>query len=476
MSPGIPLTILASKQIKAGMVMAYLLLILMAAIEIGFLIFNQIKKSSKKTWSLRRLIANLGQAVLFALMLLLPGIDTSFRFTGLIILLVIRIVFAGVSVLINKNKPVAKKLSGKIASLILSILLITGAMLPSFIFTDYEGLPVHGPYGVKQSSAILVDKNRIEEFESDGSYREVPVYFFYPENASEGDRFPLVVFSHGAFGYYESNASTYLELASQGYVVVSLDHPYHSFFTKDTSGKTVTVDPDFMNSVMNANGDMTEEKIYEESSKWMKLRVGDMNFVLDELKKGADENDIEAYWFENESLKKDSLEALGLIDTDKIGVMGHSMGGATAVEIGKERDDIDAVIDLDGTMLGSIIGAENGKYIVEDVEYHVPLFEFKNAESHYEMIELEKMDYPYPNFVIRDNADVIYCTYFEGSLHMDYTDLPLFSPFLGKLLGSGEVDNAYMMDQVNSLAVEFFDCYLKGEGQFSVSESYPGVR
>ena len=152
------------------------------------------------------------------------------------------------------------------------------------------------------------------------------------------------------------------------------------------------------------------------------------------------------------------------------------MGGATAVEIGLERDDIDAVIDLDGTMLGSIKGAKDGKYIIEDVEYHVPLFELKNAESYYELIEIEKMDYPYPNFVIRDNADVYYGTYFEGSLHMDYTDLPLFSPFLAKLLGSGNVDNAYMMDRVNSLAVSFFDCYLKGEGQFSVNESYPGVR
>lgn len=448
----------------------------MAASEIGFLIFDQIKKSSKKTWSLRRLIVDLGQAVLFALMLLLPGIDTSFRFMGLIILLVIRLVVAGLSVLINKNKTVAKKFSGKIASLILSILLIAGAMVPSFIFTDYEGLPPHGSYKVNQSQAILVDKNRIEEFESDGSYREVPVYFFYPENASEGDKFPLVVFSHGAFGYYASNASTYLELASQGYVVVSLEHPYHSFFTKDTSGKTITVDPDFMNSVMNANGDATEEMIAKESAKWMKLRVDDMNFALDELKRGADENDLEAYWFENDSLKNNSIEALGLIDTDKIGVMGHSMGGATAVEIGKERDDIDAVIDIDGTMLASITGAKDGKYIIEDAEYHVPLFELKNADSYYELIEIEKMDYPYPNFVIRDNADVYYGTYFEGSLHMDYTDLPLFSPFLGKLLGSGNVDNAYMMEQLNSLAVSFFDCYLKGEGQFSVNESYPGVR
>lgn len=458
------------------MVMAYLLLALLAAAEIGFLIFDQIKKSDKKTWSFRRLIVDLGQGVLYAIALLLPGIDTSFRFTGLIILLVIRILFAGLSVLINKNKRAAKKLSGKIASLILSILLISGAMVPSFVFTDYEGLPVHGPYGIKQSNAILVDKNRIEEFETDGSFREVPVYFFYPENAGEGEKFPLVVFSHGAFGYYQSNASTYLELASRGYVVVSLDHPYHSFFTKDTNGKTITVDPDFINSVMNANGYEDEEQIYEESVKWMTLRVNDMNFALDELKKGADEKDTSAYWFADDSSKNGTLEALDLIDTDKIGVMGHSMGGATAVEIGKERDDIDAVIDIDGTMLGSIIGAENGKYIIEDVEYHVPLFELKNADSYYELIEIEKTDYPYPNFTIRDNADIYYGTYFEGSLHMDYTDLPLFSPFLGKLLGSGNVDNAYMMEQVNLLAVSFFDCYLKGEGQFSVNESYPGVR
>ncbi len=59
------------------MVMAFLLLVLLAAVEIGFLIFDQIKKSDKKTWSLRRLIVDLGQAVLYAIALLLPGIDTT---------------------------------------------------------------------------------------------------------------------------------------------------------------------------------------------------------------------------------------------------------------------------------------------------------------------------------------------------------------------------------------------------------------
>ena len=59
---------------------------------------------------------------------------------------------------------------------------------------------------------------------------------------------------------------------------------------------------------------------------------------------------------------------------------------------------------------------------------------------------------------------------------MDYTDLPLFAPLLAKNLGSGDVDHALVSDTVNALEVEFFDCYLKGEGQFTVNESYPGVK
>ena len=52
------------------------------------------------------------------------------------------------------------------------------------------------------------------------------------------------------------------------------------------------------------------------------------------------------------------------------------------------------------------------------------------------------------------------------------TDLPLFSPFLAKNLGTGDVDNVVMIDTVNGLVVRFFDCYLKGEGNFSVNEYY----
>ena len=457
--------------------MTLILLIVLIAAEIGFLVFETVNRSSgRNTWTVRRFIVNAVQIVFFGIMLLFPGIDTSFRFKGLIILLAVRIIVAGIFAFLYRNKTDIKKTGRKVMSLVISVILITFATIPAFLFTDYVGRPVTGPYTIAQCSCILVDENRIETFENDGSKREVPVYFFAPKEAKDGERFPLVIFSHGAFGYYESNASTYLELASNGYVVVSIEHPYHSFFTKDTEGKTVTVDRDFFSSCMNANNDMTEEKIYELSCSWMDLRVADMNFVLDSLIAGVDSKNLDSYWFENDESKGAVTSVLSHIDTEKIGLMGHSMGGATAVEVGKMRDDIDAVIDIDGTMLGNIIGVEDGKYIIDENPYRVPLLEFENETSHWDLQELEKSDYPYPNITIKDTAETYYCTYVEGTLHMDYTDLPLFSPFLAKLLGSGNVDHAFVSDTVNSLEVRFFDCYLKGEGQFAVNESYPGVK
>ena len=133
------------------------------------------------------------------------------------------------------------------------------------------------------------------------------------------------------------------------------------------------------------------------------------------------------------------------------------------------------MIDIDGTMLGSIIGAENGSYIVDEEPYEVPLLEFENAGSYQELKELEEIGYSYPNITIKYTATTYYCTYVEGTLHMDYTDLPLFSPVLAKMLGSGDVDHGHVSDTVNALEVEFYNCYLKGDGGFTVNESYSGV-
>lgn len=89
-----------------------------------------------------------------------------------------------------------------IAGSVILVLVLMIVLIPKILFTDYEGLPTSGDYAVKTVSAITIDESRLESFEADGSNREVPVYFYYPDTEGKKEKsFPLVIFSHGAFGY-----------------------------------------------------------------------------------------------------------------------------------------------------------------------------------------------------------------------------------------------------------------------------------
>lgn len=356
---------------------------------------------------------------------------------------------------------------------LLGLVLIGIIVIPNILFTDYAGLPTTGPYGVKQASSILVDGERLESFETDGSKREVPIYFYYPDvKDSEEMSFPLAIFSHGAFGYYESNTSTYMELASHGYVVISLDHPYHSFFTKDIAGKTITVNPKFIQDVMHVNEDnITEEEIIEMSHEWLDIRVADMNFVINSIKEASTTNEkpSDVWFFESEDVEQEIDNVLERIDIEKIGLMGHSLGGAASVTIGRTRDDIDAVINLDGTMLGEEFGYENGVYQFYEEAYPVPLLFISNESHHYDR---EMAGALYVNDVVLDNAVDSKYTYFVGSGHMNFTDLPLYSPILASMLGIGDVDAKECILTMNEIILEYFNCYLKDEGIVSIKECY----
>jgi dienelactone hydrolase len=355
---------------------------------------------------------------------------------------------------------------------LLAVILVK--VVPALLFTDYQGRPTTGEYHVAQSEAILIDHDRIETFETDGSFREVPVHFYFPEEIEsiEENSLPLVIFSHGAFGYYQSNSSTYMELASNGYVVVSLDHPYHSFFTKDSSGKTVIVDKNFFSTAMEiGKADITEIEVYQITSKWMELREADMNFVLDTLIASANSGNLGDEWFFAGAEKEHIAEALRCTDTEKIGLMGHSLGGATAVTVGR-RSDVSAVIDFDGTMLGEEIGVEKGETLVNQEVYDTPLLCFDSESHHEDREKARETGVVYANNVVLDNATEGYSTYFVGAKHMDFTDLPLFSPFLANMLGSGDVNSEECIDQINEITLNFFNCYLKGNGEFTVNDKY----
>ena len=446
--------------------------IVLALLEIVLAVKTCRKKPDRKTWRRDRLVIRAAEVLTIVLLLVFSAAQ-KWRFVPVLVFLAILLVIAVLAIPARRNQESRPKKPGAaVASCVLCILFFGLLLVPAFLFTDYNGLPVSGQYQVGESSAILIDSSRTDPFEQDGSFREVPVHFYFPADAAGGERFPLVVFSHGAFGYYQSNTSTYMELASNGYVVAALDHPHHAFFTQDTDGKTVLADMDFISTAMNLNSMDDREVQYALYRDWMALRTADMNFAVDEIKTAAQTGAADESWYISEKDGGAIQTVLGMTDVSRIGLMGHSMGGATAVQLGRERSDIAAVIDLDGTMLGEYVGVENGEMLVRDDPYTVPVLDLNNWESYNNNEEYIARGFPYPNVEVVGHAAEGFSVGIRDSRHMDFTDLPLLSPFLGKMLGSGERSTEETMTIVNSLVLSFFNCYLKGEGVFTAQELY----
>ena len=444
--------------------------VILAVLETALAVNTCRKETDKQTWRRDRLVIRAAEFLTIVLHLVCSA-GQKWRFIPVLAFLAVMLVIAVVMMLVKRNQEDGlKRPGGAIGSCVLSVLLSGLLLIPAFIFTGYNGLPVSGEHKVAETSAILIDNSRTDPFEQDGSFREVPVHFYYPADGTE--KYPLVVFSHGAFGYYQSNTSTYMELASNGYVVAALDHPHHAFFTQDTDGKTVTVDGTFINTAMNLSSEMDPQEQLALYRDWMALRTADMNFTVDEIKAAVQNRGTDESWFIPEENDVMVHAALNMTDTSRIGLMGHSMGGATSVELGRERSDITAVIDLDGTMLGEYLDVENGEFVIRDEPYTIPVLEFNNWESYIDLEQYLSEGGRYPNTELIGHASDGFSTTVRDTKHMDFTDLPLLSPFLGNMLGSGERSTEETMTIVNSLVLQFYDCYLKGEGVFTVQDIY----
>ncbi len=450
--------------------MQIIFIILLVLLETALIVLTLSNQLERVAWLRNRASTRAIEYVLLLVAVLLPIVHMKWRFTGALILLGVLFLIAGLSFLIKRKKTSGDVKRGRvITSGVMSVFMIGFALVPAFLFTNYNGLKTTGDYKVLESSAVLTDENRVDPFEGEGSKREVPVHFYYPDK--EGS-YPLIVFSHGAFGYYQSNYSTYAELVSHGYVVAALDHPHHAFFTKNSDGKLITVDTGFLSEAIDVtNGAVSMEDEYALFVKWMTLRTGDMSFVLDTIEATKSTGALSAAWHtENEA---EILSVLAMTDTNHIGAIGHSMGGATAVSAGRTRSDVDAVIVLDGTMLDEITGLSDGVCLVNEEPYPVPVLDF-GKKTDYSDTELTKdeLESPHVNKYVIEHAKGGKQVLFGDCEHMDFTDLPLFSPQLASMLGSNDIDHEAFMYRLNGLVLNWFDYYLKGIGTPDIQAEY----
>lgn len=433
-------------------IMGTIALILLLALETFLLGWSIVTKNNHRE---EKGIVSISLLVLFGLLVFTGVYEWSFRYAALLVVLVIQALMGAVAIIRKHEKEY--KLNKNIARFVGRCMIFTFALFLAILCPQYQPLDTTGAYEVATAKHTWVDNSRLDAYSDSGENRALTVEFWYPESADQ--EFPLVIFSHGAFGFSGSNYSTFVELASNGYVVASIGHTNQAFYTMDVNGKLTTVDPEFITRATEINAmhdTMHEEEIYHTTKEWMKLRTDDMNFVIDQILAECD------------AKQNDSL--FSVINTDEIGLMGHSLGGAASAQVGRERSDIDAVIVLDGTMLGEEVAFENGGVVLNNSPYPIPLLNVY-AEDHYTGAK-ELVGDAYNNFYATNNAVLAYETVFQNAGHLNFTDLPLFSPMLAKMLGVGTIDARYCIETTNQVVLSFFESFLKNMGEPNIQKEY----
>src|SRR3569833_1441512 len=153
-----------------------------------------------------------------------------------------------------------------------------------------------------------------------------------PVSRREGAR-PVIVYSHGLGGERTEATALVEDLASHGYIVVTIDHVHDATAVELPDGQVETT----------ALPELTEDNELQVTTKAIESRVADTRFVLDQLTaigRGANPD------AEHRPLPR-GLRAT--LDLTRIGMLGHSDGGATTGAVMHVDSRVSACVDLDGT-------------------------------------------------------------------------------------------------------------------------------
>ena len=253
--------------------------------------------------------------------------------------------------------------------------------------------------------------------------------------AGAGERFPIVLFSPGSGGVRTQNTAWAEQLASHGYVVAALDHPYDSAAVVLADGRTIT-------TATVSTGDRDEDDRL--GAGWTAIRAADLGFALTRLE-GLDRGD-----------GADTLA--GRLDTGRVAATGHSMGGAAALQAARRDHRFAAVIDLDGYPRGPL-SPDLGRPALALTQAITPATDPRYL--------------PQLTEVLTRGTATNYRLTIPGAAHLTFMDGPLYLPPVPSVVGS--LGRAESPRVVAAATLTFLDSVLRnGSGDLAGALSAHG--
>ncbi len=354
------------------------------------------------------------------------------------------------------------------------VCLVLSAALPILLPVPHLPDP-GGPYAIGTSTYHLEDQNRPEIFgDSPGGNRELMLQIWYPADPGIAEKpapwfdqldiaasviserlglpsfflghldlvnthalidalphtdaapYPLLLFSHGLSGLRMQNTALFEKLASNGYIVASVDHTFDSVITILPEGRAIlhhgqTVMPE-------------EVPTIQSGRRLLDVRVQDLSSVL--------------AFLEDQNRKKSSL-FFEQMDMQKIGVMGHSTGGGTAIEFCARSNQCQAVLAMDSWVEPVSDAAISSALPQPSMFLNTP-----------EWLGIDNQLTGKTFFDLQDQDS--YQVTIEEMGHNNFTDVPLLTPISAQIGIAGSIDGARGIQIVNDYSLAFFERYLRG--------------
>jgi predicted dienelactone hydrolase len=282
--------------------------------------------------------------------------------------------------------------------------------------------------------------------------------------ASQGAPWPILIYSSS--GVMTANVFLSEELASHGYVVLAVGHPYWCEFYFDGEGKLFFLDKSNKHYTAlwaeenSAPVKETKERITRSADADEKLALfrklnelmptevadlalwqGDIDFLIDQL--------VE--------LNKKEGPYRGQLDTDRIGIMGYSKGGALAGQFCASSGRVRAGINLGGFMFGGVVENDLDK----------PFMTLSHVEPWCR--ECPPINLP---FFVRSKSDA-YLLDIDGGNHATFTDVPLLRAYIVPEGIVSPLDEKTSASIIKSYVLAFFDTYVRGLPRAYILDEVP---